>query len=217
MNNFTVNDNNFVTTQYGPSLIFKHNMVIFLNIKNLIKAYGWIEKIYFRKRLILIKKTRIINQNKPFDYRKKNKLLNYYDNKGINYWRYYNVIFSNFDYPYTNYMDFKKYKIRSIIIDHGFKKIIIKFEQKDLFLLVHFLRIKAESLEWAGIPAKSIKIGDRVFYTASISTLFDHLRKTNELVINLHSASTDVIRDLVYPTEFDSRSGNELDTITLLS
>jgi hypothetical protein len=77
--------NNFLTTNFGPTLITKDFFIIELTFKNFIKNYKEIIKINIIKKTIKIKKKKIQNNKKDLNYKNINKLINFNNLKIKNY------------------------------------------------------------------------------------------------------------------------------------
>jgi hypothetical protein len=112
-------------------------------------------------------------------------------------------------------MKYKKYRIKSITIEHSYKKISLYYENKDLLLCSHLLYQKIKFLKEKEILIDKIEIGKNIYRSFNFIKIFIELSKNNELTIHLNSNIIKTIPLLTYPI-IDIDDYGEIDDLNII-
>jgi hypothetical protein len=138
-----------------------------------------------------------IGKKETDSYAAINKLLNIYPNWAINYWKSNKIFFAIYEYPFNDFIKYKKYKIKSIKIEHEKNKIFFSFKEKDRFLITHFILAKIKDLELFGIES-TLKIAEKEIDKNEIE-LFKKLNEKEIIEITTNKNEDFLIPILSYP------------------
>lgn len=185
--------NNFIISQFGSTLIAKEYLIIELSLKNLKDNRKYIIEINWSKRLLKIKKRRLKKICNLEILKKINNLLCFNDKKIINYWSRNYIYFATYECVGIDLIQYRKYWIKSLCFDHEKNKIIISYEKKDLFLLIHLLFAKIEFLQEEGFPFLYIKCKNTLILSNNINTYFNSFKHANTLEIHFSVNSQKLI------------------------